>query len=128
LGGAVSGSAPKDGQAEAVVDLSEPGTLETLGESAALLAGPSGSRFVVREYAYRAFRGGPTGKLPASGPKPASKSPQFDLPEQPGVFRIRADLLAPEGHMHLAETKIVSGALPAKPSSVPAKPPSKEQP
>ena len=149
LGGAVSGSAPKDGQAEAVVHLSEPGTLETLGESAALLAGPSGSRFVVREYAYRAFRGGPTGKLPASGPKPASKSPevsllywhpffvigpeggaqcQFDLPEQPGVFRIRADLLAPEGHMHLAETKIVSGALPAKPSSVPAKPPSKEQP
>jgi hypothetical protein len=53
---------------------------------------------------------------------------QFDLPERPGVFRIRADLLAPEGHMHLAETKIVSGALPAKPSSVPAKPPSKEQP
>ena|GEM_PF-2077162 len=134
---------------KSVAHLPKPLFRDPPGKTSALLAAPSGSRFVVREYAYRAFRAGTTGNLPASEAKPAPKSPevgllywhpffvigpegsaqcQFDLPARPGVFRIRADLLDSEGQMHLAEAKIVTRPPPAKPSSVPEKPPKLPKP
>lgn len=79
-----------------------------------------GSRFVVREYLYRAE--------PSAGNTPPENAPmapllywhpffligpegsaecRFDLPSRPGTFRIRADLQAPGGRMTLAETKLL---------------------
>lgn len=108
-----------------------------------LLTPPSGSRFVVREYVYRIGQLSETGKPPPSPPNPPEQNHpvallywhpffligpeggsqcRFDLPEQPGTFRIRADLLAPEGHMDLVETKIVSQPTPSEPGPRSPKP------
>jgi len=134
---------------KSVAHLPQPLLKDPQEQTSAQLAVPSGSRLVVREYVYRAVRDGAAAHLPTAGSHPASQTPavgllywhpffviepehgaqcQFDLPEQPGVFRIRVDLLAADGHMHLSEAKIVSRPPPAKPSSVPAKHPPKEHP
>jgi len=88
-----------------------------------------GSRFVIREYAYRAHRS-PTSPPPEKNRQPVllywhpffligpegSAECRFDTPELPGVFRIRVDVHAAEGYMTLAELKITS-ASPASASA-----------
>ncbi len=127
----------------------EPTYSETPMRNAQLPASPSGSRFVLREYAYRASRAAQTHTPLASQSRAAHQSHpvpllywhpffvigpersaqcRFDLPEQPACFRIRADVLAPNGHMSLAETKLVSKPQPLKPPPSSEEPPAKREP